>query len=1018
MVNLAERKRVQRTSYSSYNPQNQVSFKGMPNTQTLHKFMSEADEQVIDLFSKHYGTVSDRLVEKIDKLIDPSEKVISATSRIIKNPKTGNLQVKEKNIFKACIENLLFPFINIPLYSASWILAKIKDSNFSGKDIDKIKAKAANWYKENPILRNPRKINELNEKSNQIQGVLDKTRELILDFIKKKGPDEAVLNKYIKENQLEGITNDYLKAYIKKGLDPQKLFEETKGKLDAKNSLENVKDYLTRNFIKDINEGKNTEVVQEANEYIKEKLYKLSNKFFDKNTGNFNTAHERPLNRLVTGLVPVAFLANDAYNLSVLCGDKKEDSKKEAHLRAKQEITRVGFTAYVQLLVFGAFTKLVNTKSWFTPLMSAGIVFVSELISRTFSGKPLLPLTKESAKKYNKREREKQALKAGQQTQSNTSAEPVKPQAIDNKPVQNKQTYTNILKSNANEPKIFASFKGTEEKQADKTDKPKEQKALINFDTFKKGILICTGVGIAVSFLKNSSYFKNTKVMKKIRELGELWNKNVYKPLAYKTFKISESDFNNLMNTLDEAKCSNIADGHRYIKEKYKAAPKALEELVEKGIIKKDSTDILMPKGVVDKSKVIEKVLGNLKDIGKEDTDTISKAIKTAIDTEGANVAEMKFDEVAKKAVKIIKNKKVELPDEEMSKLAESITEAITDNSSQTFIEIPTKLKPFIDVFSEPFKFIWSVINLPFRKVITPIANILTGNIQKKAKLEALGEGELEKYERIINKVFVEIFGESKEKSGKISQEVFAGAMEALTKASHGYTNAKEKMNKLIKDNASQKEIEHAKEIVEKEKDKLEKYVKNAVAKSFDGVTQSKNKNTDVAMMTKLVSSAVTSIFLVLDNYNMVMIKSDGENKEDAKEKANERIIQRLSGLFYQTMLINWFNSTFKSTYNKSLSGMASVAIPNTLTTEIITRKSIGMPIGRKTYEELIANEEKNENRTGFLGKYFKFMRLLTGKKPLKDRLPKDKKTTTSAPVVTQQTQKPKTTNLLEMYSK
>ena len=44
----------------------------------------------------------------------------------------------------------------------------------------------------------------------------------------------------------------------------------------------------------------------------------------NKYTGNFNTAYERPLNRIVTGLIPVAFLANDAYNLSVLCGDKKD----------------------------------------------------------------------------------------------------------------------------------------------------------------------------------------------------------------------------------------------------------------------------------------------------------------------------------------------------------------------------------------------------------------------------------------------------------------------------------------------------------------------------------------------------------------------------------------------------------------------------------------------------------------------------------------------------------------------
>ena len=175
-------------------------------------------------------------------------------------------------------------------------------------------------------------------------------------------------------------------------------------------------------------------------------------------------------------------------------------------------------------------------------------------------------------------------------------------------------------------------------------------------------------------------------------------------------------------------------------------------------------------------------------------------------------------------------------------------------------------------------------------------------------------------------------------------------------------------------------------------------------------------------MMTKLASSAVTSAFLVADNYNMVMLKSDGEDKEGAKEKANERIIQRLSALFYQTMLINWFNSTFRSTYNSSLKGMTAVAIPNTLTTELLTRTSIGMPVGKKSYEELQALDEKNENRTGIVGKYFKFMRLLTGKKPLKDRLPKDKAESNKKPDINLKSDTIKTlntsTNLLERFSK
>ena len=261
-----------------------------------------------------------------------------------------------------------------------------------------------------------------------------------------------------------------------------------------------------------------------------------------------------------------------------------------------------------------------------------------------------------------------------------------------------------------------------------------------------------------------------------------------------------------------------------------------------------------------------------------------------------------------------------------------------------------------------------------------------------------------------------EIFGEKKAKNGKISQTVFANAMEELGKKTAPYRNAKAALDKLVASGASSEQIAKAQEAVDKSKTKLSKYVYEAVEKSFNGVTQSSNKNTDLAMMSKLASSTVTSAFLVADNYNMVMLKSDGENKEEAKEKANERIVQRLSALFYQTLFINWFNSTFRSTYNSSLKGMTAVAIPNTLTTEILTRKSIGMPVGRKTLEELEEIDDKNEKRTGFAGKYFKFMRLLTGKKPLKDRLPKDKQAGNAVKTETSQTSS--TTNLLEKFSK
>ena len=255
-----------------------------------------------------------------------------------------------------------------------------------------------------------------------------------------------------------------------------------------------------------------------------------------------------------------------------------------------------------------------------------------------------------------------------------------------------------------------------------------------------------------------------------------------------------------------------------------------------------------------------------------------------------------------------------------------------------------------------------SAMKLPF-KITSSLIKIAVSPVEKKAAQAALGKAELTKFEKSIHKAVTEVFGEKQAKTGKISQVIFANAMDQLERQTRSYRNAQETLKNIISKGSSKAEVEKAKAKLEKAKIDLMKYVNTAVEKSFNGVTQSSNKNTDLAMMSKLASSAVTSAFLVADNYNMVMLKSNGEDKEGAKETANERIIQRLSALFYQTLFINLFNATFRSTYNSSLKGMAAVAIPNTLTTEVLTRKSIGMPIGRKSFEELQENEEKNESR-------------------------------------------------------
>ena len=123
--------------------------------------------------------------------------------------------------------------------------------------------------------------------------------------------------------------------------------------------------------------------------------------------------------------------------------------------------------------------------------------------------------------------------------------------------------------------------------------------------------------------------------------------------------------------------------------------------------------------------------------------------------------------------------------------------------------------------------------------------------------------------------------------------------------------------------------------------------------------------------------------FLMTDNYNMVMLKSNGNDEEGAETKFKERFVQEVSRLFYQTLLIDLFNSTFRSQYNGSLAGMSWVTLTDTTLGEILTRKSVGMPVGTHSREELEAIENKQNKATGFLKGYYSFMRKLTGKRPI-----------------------------------
>ncbi len=954
-------KNMPKTSF----PQNNQSFKGVDIVSVIPQ--TGESRALADVFSQYYGQLADNIGAKLGKLANDKSKLLQKSSRI--DLSQGALLIKDKKMGSSLAESVIFPFVQMPLYAINWVLKKLK-----GSHSQKIRNAAENLYTK-ALFRIPRKLNEMDGKTNAIQGIMGATQKAI------------------------GT------AAVKLGMQKE-------------------------DVLKNIMSGGKTE----AGEFVRENLYKISNKFFDKNTGNFNTAFERPLNRIVTGLIPMFFLANDAYNLSVMCGDKKEDSTKEANTRAKQELGRIITTAYIQLLIFGAFTKQVNTIPWFTPLTIAATTLFSEISSRKRLKRPIFFLSKEGAIEHNKMLKEKENKKSGIKETTKIQSEETKRQTgklkdLSQNIVNDKSVVFNTFEDEANK-KLTSAKKLQIKEQNNKKPEKKEQKALINFKTFKRGVIILLAAGFALSFLKNSSYTKNHPIIKGAKSLWERFKTATYDKLAFKDFAMEEDKFNEVMKSLkdsaaDFAKKDSSLGPDKYGLAGIAAGHEAMRDKYQKSVMINGKKFIKILNNIFDKSKLqnvsdsaVDSLTQNGVKLTGKQTSVVNEAIKYAIENGSTDISEKQYGAVARKAIEIMTNRGILIADSKKENIAGAVSETIKNSVTQAPIKVETKLKPFVDVVTEPFKFMGKVVTFPFR-IATYIINMATAKAKEAAVKAQVNGTPLSETDKIINKILTEIYGKpGAAKDSKTTQIIFANAMEQLEKKTLPYRNAVKALEQAQKDGVSGEQLEKLKHTVEITQEKLSKYIKSSVEKSFNGVTQSSNKNVDLAMMSKLAASTVTSAFLVADNYNMVMLKSNGEDKEGAKEKANERIVQRLSALFYQTMLIHWFNSTFCSVYNSSLKGMAAVAAPNTLASEILTRTSIGMPVGRKTIEELNAIDEKNEKRTGFAGKYFKFMRLLTGKKPLKDRIQKNKKQETKyiEPVNMQEMLKSANSNLLKKY--
>lgn len=571
------------------------------------------------------------------------------------------------------------------------------------------------------------------------------------------------------------------------------------------------------------------EVIQTSGRFFNEAHNRLNS---DISSYAVNT--ERTLTRIVSGVIPAFFLANDAYNLSMYMNNNKDLAKKEKQRRFNQEITRIAITAAGTFITLGAFAKKCNANPNFATAVIAATTLASEIIGRAIAGTPFYPISTKDAKTYAHIQGKDKQIKNKSQDKNNKIN-----QDTDNKPKNKKDS--NIIK-------ILGGM-----------------------------VLIALGAEVL------------PKYVRPIRNIfSEISSK--YKNYLLDDFTISKSEFKQLMQKLKDNKFDELAQ--IYENNAAKIIAEGNLTIKEKELIERKADEIA-------RSKVTKKLFINPKKYEKELNNIKSKINRQEI-MEQLNI-HTRNDEIIN--ICDIRNK--------------------------------TKYILIDQILGFPVKFIGDLITIPYKYFVKPMFEMPKEGINKiiyYAKNRKWPEAKPIEDKRGIN-------------------QILRDSIKFLRKIDND-ANYKEKVN-------------------------------TAVVDSFDNITKSTISSADMAGVARTVMNTITSIFLIFDNYNMVMIDSEGKDKKLAEQKAKERTIQRVVRIAYGASIVKLFNSVFRGPYNASLLGSGLVTASNVLLTETLERKSVGLPLHEATREEIIEEDNKNLEASGIKGFYFRLMSKITGKKPI-----------------------------------
>ena len=711
-------------------------------------------------------------------------------------------------------------------------------------------------------------------------------------------------------------------------------------------------------------------------------------KMFDPKSGNYNAVHERALTRIVTGFIPAYFLANDAYNLSRLCDDDPQKAEHERKLRFNQETKRVLSNAYLQLITLGALSKWINKSKATFVGVTALSVLITEAFSRLSNGKKIHMISKEEAIEMNKKEG---LLPA--------DYKPPKDSKSDDKT----SAYIPAFKSS----QVFHTFGVTDMPLAqmstvnmtgksvdEKLKAVNESKPLLTFSTLVKWFAGTIILGFGLKHAKNIKIAKNVKINDYFKVLSNKYDK-LFNSLTRMDYKISKQEYDKVINKLKEYD-DVVGNYFETVIQNYQKSNKVMS-------VSKDFAGVLKEAGLNNYAKAFEhlsnlKLKNSFKDVGlyndaqgfisSRNKAVITKNLEELFETMKADNLEGQaqqlraiiFDKNGKvvtsnynKAKKFINENaknyaftfdnrfKVDEGAENLKlfesainalkevnpQKAEDYKKIINDTVNADTIYLGKKGIPIVkevaDFITEPFKFMWGTITLPYKHIAKPISKLINPDV-KLPQWPKENEMVAAAVKRMNKKPFIKL-------------PAMFGSHQGIAK------------------------IDYSKE-------DFAKYMNLQFNKGFNTATMSSLSNSDLSALAKNTSTAATAWFLMTDNHNMVMQKSNGENKQGAVLKAKERAVQETSRQFYNVMFISLFNNTFRNLYNSSLFGAQTVNTASTLVGEYVNRKAIGMSVTPQTRDEILEHEYKNVTRKGLLGDFFRFMSRLTGKKVLSQRTP------------------------------